>query len=100
MKNPKGARLDREAYYEKLGSARLGLGLPGLGYDTFRAWELMTMGTVVVLEKAVGFDRSMYRLPALLVEDFDFITPSLLREAYVEALYVQQRLIFCLKTIF
>ena len=76
VKNPKGARLSREAYYEKLTGARFGLGLPGLGYDTFRAWELMTMGTIVVLEKAVGFDRSMYRLPALLLEDFDLIKPE------------------------
>jgi hypothetical protein len=29
----------------------------------------------------------MWRLPALLVEDFDEVTPSLLRQAYVEALY-------------
>ena len=24
-----------------------------------RTWELMTMGTIVVLEKAVGFDRTV-----------------------------------------
>ncbi len=29
----------------------------------------------------------MYRLPALFVEDFYDITPDLLRQAYVEALY-------------
>ena len=29
----------------------------------------------------------MWRLPALLVEDFDEVTPALLRAAYVEALY-------------
>lgn len=29
----------------------------------------------------------MYRLPALFLEDFDFLTPDLLRTAYVEALY-------------
>ncbi len=29
----------------------------------------------------------MWRLPALLVEDFDLVTPALLRSAYVEALY-------------
>lgn len=29
----------------------------------------------------------MYRLPALFVEDFYEITPELLRQAYVEALY-------------
>lgn len=29
----------------------------------------------------------MWRLPALFVEDFDVITPALLRQAYLEALY-------------
>jgi len=87
VKTPKGGRLSRNQFYEKLGTSMFGLGLPGLGYDTFRAWELMTMGTIVVLEKGVGFDRTMYRLPALLVEDFAEITPELLRQAYVEALY-------------
>eukprot|EP01034_Spumella_vulgaris_P023973 gene23973-30259_t len=80
-------RLDRGAYYQKLGTSMFGLGLPGLGYDCFRNWELMTMGSIVVLEKGVGFDRTMYRLPALLLVDFDEITPLLLRTAYVEALY-------------
>ena len=65
----------------------MGLCLPGLGYDTFRLWEMLTMGTVVVIERAVGFDRTLWRLPALLVDDFYDITPELLRAAYVEALY-------------
>jgi len=68
-------------------SARFGLCLPGLGYDTFRMWEMLTLGTVVVLERAVGFDRTLWRLPALLVDDFYDVTPELLRSAYVEALY-------------
>jgi hypothetical protein len=29
----------------------------------------------------------LWRLPALLVDDFDEVTPELLRAAYVEALY-------------
>ena len=29
----------------------------------------------------------LWRLPALLVDDFDDVTPDLLRSAYVEALY-------------
>lgn len=76
------------------------------------------MGSIVVLERGVGFDRTvrihtsliamhtfcwhtnsqyfssllmvtlqMYRLPALFVEDFYDITPDLLRQAYIEALY-------------
>lgn len=55
VQNPVGNRLDRYQYYSKLGTAMFGLGLPGLGYDCFRNWELMTMGTIVVLEKGVSF---------------------------------------------
>lgn len=56
---PKAPRLDRIAYYEKMTTAMFGLGLPGLGYDCFRNWELMAMGTIVVLEKGVGLDRTV-----------------------------------------
>lgn len=80
-------RENRRLYYERLSSGRFGLCLPGLGYDTFRAWEYLTMGAVAVLEKSVGFERTMWRLPALFVEDFNDLTPDLLRSAYVEAIY-------------
>lgn len=33
------------------------------------------------------FLAQLWRLPAVLVEDFDLVTPALLRSAYVEALY-------------
>ncbi len=36
VNNPPQQRLDREEYYIKLAQARFGIGLPGLGYDTFR----------------------------------------------------------------
>lgn len=36
INTPKTNRLSREMYYQKLGSAMFGVGLPGLGYDTFR----------------------------------------------------------------
>ncbi len=39
------------------------------------------------MEKRTGLDRTLYRLPALLLDDFADLTPKLLREAYVEALY-------------
>lgn len=51
--------VDRKRYYEKLGGAKFGVCLPGLGYDTFRMWELLTMGTVVIIERAVGYDRTV-----------------------------------------
>ena len=112
-------KVDRRHYYEKLGGTYFGLALPGLGYDCFRTWELLTMGTIVVLERGVGLDRTvrfshlppfistilaslttlhlhltsplsleqLWRLPALLLDDFADVTPDLLRSAYVEAVY-------------
>ena len=80
-------KTDRARYYRKLASAKFGLALPGLGYDCFRTWELLTMGTLVVTERGYGFDRTFWRLPVLLVDDFQDITPEMLRAAYVEALY-------------
>jgi hypothetical protein len=47
----------------------------------------MTVGSIPVLEKGIGLDKPLWKLPALLVDDFDFVTPELLRQAYVEALY-------------
>lgn len=37
--------------------------------------------------RGTGFDRTFWRLPVLLVDDFADITPDLLRTAYVEAVY-------------
>ena len=47
----------------------------------------MNLGSVAVLEKGIGLEKSVYRLPALIVEDFDMVTPELLRTAYIEAIY-------------
>jgi hypothetical protein len=46
-------------YYMKLVKARTGIALSGLGYDTFRLWEYLTLGTVPVLEKGVGLDKTV-----------------------------------------
>ena len=59
-------RTDRNRYYEKLGGAKFGVCLPGLGYDTFRMWELLTMGTVIIIERAVGFDRTVRKRAIIL----------------------------------
>ena len=48
---------------------------------------MLTLGTIPIIEKSVGFDRTLYHLPALLVEDFAMVTTELLREAYIEAIY-------------
>jgi hypothetical protein len=80
-------RMTQQRYYQRMGTSLFGIALPGLGYDTFRLWELLMLGSVPVLERGVGLDKTLWRLPALLVDDFDAVTPQLLRTAYVEALY-------------
>lgn len=49
----------RRNYYNQLASTRVGLALPGIGYDTWRLWEMLTLGTVPVLERAVGLDKTV-----------------------------------------
>eukprot|EP01039_Chlorochromonas_danica_P005754 gene5754-6338_t len=80
-------RVGELEYFIKMLRTRMSIALPGLGYDTFRLWESMTLGVVPVLEKGVGFDKPLWKLPALLVEDFSMLTPQLLRTAYIEAIY-------------
>jgi hypothetical protein len=52
-------RLNRFDYFLKLGSSRIGLALPGIGYDCYRTWEQLTMGLVVVAERTAGLDRTV-----------------------------------------
>ena len=50
---------ERSFYYQKLSSSKFVLGLPGLGYDCYRNWEAMTMGSLIVTERGVGLDRTV-----------------------------------------
>lgn len=52
-------RMEVKEYVKRLGSARFGLCLPGLGYDTFRLWETMNLGSVAIIERGVGFDKTV-----------------------------------------
>ena len=40
-----------------------------------------------VVERGMGMDRTFYRLPVLMLDDYADLTPALVRQAYVEALY-------------
>jgi hypothetical protein len=86
QKNLQG-RVGESQYYLKLMNSRMTIALPGLGYDTYRLWESLTLGLVPVLERGVGLDKTVWKLPVLLVDDYADINESLLRSAYVEALY-------------
>ncbi len=52
-------RIDQYEYYRRLGSSRMGLALGGLGTDTFRLWEALTIGTVPVVEKGFGLEKTV-----------------------------------------
>lgn len=80
-------RVSRAEYRENMVSSYASLCLPGLGADTYKLWESFALGAMPVVERGVGLDRSLYRLPALLVDDFADIRPDMLRQAYIEALY-------------
>jgi hypothetical protein len=45
------------------------------------------LGSMPILERGVGLDRTFHNLPVLFVDDFAMLTPSLVKQAYVEALY-------------
>ena len=61
--------------------------LPGKGYDTYRIYETLFAGGMPVLERGTGMDRTFYKLPVLLVDDFSILTPILIKQAYIETLY-------------
>jgi hypothetical protein len=46
-------------YYKRLGRSRFSVALPGLGYDTYRTWEILTLGTIPILEKGIGLDKTV-----------------------------------------
>lgn len=71
----------------KLASSISILCMPGFGYDTYRLWETLTLGSMPVIEKGVGLERSLWKLPALFVDDYADVTADMIREAYVEAIY-------------
>ena len=81
------SHMSQRDFFTTLAGTMAVLTIPGLGYDTYRLWETLALGSMAVLERGVGLDRTLYRLPALLVDDFADLTEDLVRQAYVEALY-------------
>jgi hypothetical protein len=74
-------------YFEEVARSRFVLGLPGVGYDCYRLWESLLLGSIPVIESGYGLDRTMHKLPVLLLDDFASLTPSLLHQAFAEAQY-------------
>ena len=54
----------------------------GLGFDTYRLWETLLLGSIPIVESNSGFDRTYSMLPVLVVKNFSYVTPTLLNRAY------------------
>ena len=54
----------------------------GLGFDTYRLWETLLLGSIPVVESNTGFDRTYSNLPVLVVRNYSDLTPQLLHRAY------------------
>jgi hypothetical protein len=73
-------------YLEAILRSRFVLCPSGLGWDSFRVWETLLLGSIPVVEQSPGWDTLLADLPVLLVPHFDQVTPELLARAYPEIL--------------
>jgi len=87
VEEKRARNVPKNVFYEEMAASMAVLCLPGLGYDSYRLSEALAMGTMPIMERGVGFDRTMHRLPALLVDDFSELSLHTIQQAYVEALY-------------
>jgi len=69
-------------HYLETAQARFVLCPSGLGYDTYRLWETLLLGSIPVVESNAGFDRTYSSLPVLVVRNYSDLTPELLTRAY------------------
>lgn len=72
----------RTDHYRNLAESIFILSPSGLGFDTYRLWESLLLGSIPIVESNAGFDRTYANLPVLVVRNFSDVNPTLLREAY------------------
>jgi hypothetical protein len=73
-------------YFASVTRSRFVLCPSGFGWDNYRIWETLTLGSIPVLEYSRGFHTVLDDLPVLWVEEFDKVTPALLESAYPDIL--------------
>ena len=54
----------------------------GLGFDSYRIWEALILGTIPIVESNEGFDRTYSNLPVLVIKNYQNLTSDLLDESY------------------
>lgn len=75
------AKTEEENYWA-IASSQFVLCPSGFGYDTYRLWETLLLGSIPIVESNEGFDRTFSRLPVLVVRSFSDLTPQFLHRAY------------------
>lgn len=75
------AKGDEDHYYQTARS-KFVLSPSGLGFDTYRLWETILLGSIPVVESNSGFDRTYSNLPVLVVSNYNQLTPTLLEKMY------------------
>jgi len=69
-------------HFRETAEAKFVLCPSGLGYDTYRLWETLLLGSIPIVESNAGFDRTYSNLPVLVVRNYSDVTPQLLERAY------------------
>jgi hypothetical protein len=75
-------------YVEELQRSKFILVPSGLGWDCYRIWESLYLGTIPIIERygrpVDGWRWSLEELPVLWVDRFEEVTPELLEQKYQE----------------
>jgi hypothetical protein len=72
----------RHTHYQDLAESKFVLCAGGLGTDTYRHWETLSLGSIPVMEHSPGLDRTYSGLPVVFVKNYAEVTPLLLETAY------------------
>ena len=69
-------------YFTQMRCSRFVLCPSGLGWDTYRLWESLSLGAIPIVEDSPGWIRVLDDLPVLIVKNFAEVTPQLLEREY------------------
>ena len=70
-----------EEYLQDIANHKFTICPPGVGYDTFRVYESIKLGTIPIVLNSV-FNNHLRELPVLFVDDYKSLTPEYLEEIY------------------
>lgn len=76
-KTPKQKNME---YLNEISNTKYVICPPGIGYDTYRMWEVIASGAVAVVESSPGLDKTYSLLPVLVVDDLRRLTKQFLED--------------------